>query len=122
MKISIRNLSKQYPGGKYALTGISLDIDSGMFGLLGPNGAGKTTLMRILVTLLNPNSGTVTVDGMDLQKNRKQIRQMMGYLPCQTSLIRERRCLPRARLARKRRSSRRRCRPRSRFCDGRQGG
>ena len=81
MQISIRNLSKQYPGGKYALNNIDLDIQSGMFGLLGPNGAGKTTLMRILVTLLNPSSGSVTVDGMDLQKNRKRIRQMMGYLP-----------------------------------------
>ena len=81
MQISIRNLSKQYPGGKYALNNIDLDIQSGMFGLLGPNGAGKTTLMRILVTLLNPSSGSVTVDGMDLQKHRKRIRQMMGYLP-----------------------------------------
>lgn len=81
MQISIRNLSKKYPGGKYALNNIDLDIISGMFGLLGPNGAGKTTLMRILVTLLNPSSGNVTVDGMDLQKNRKRIRQMMGYLP-----------------------------------------
>jgi ABC-type multidrug transport system ATPase subunit len=81
MQISIRNLSKQYPGGKYALNNIDLDIPGGMFGLLGPNGAGKTTLMRILVTLLNPSSGSVTVDGMDLQKNRKRIRQMMGYLP-----------------------------------------
>lgn len=81
MQISIRNLSKQYPGGKYALNNVDLDIESGMFGLLGPNGAGKTTLMRILVTLLNPSSGNVTVDGMDLQKYRKRIRQIMGYLP-----------------------------------------
>jgi ABC-2 type transport system ATP-binding protein len=81
MQISIHNLSKQYPGGKYALNSINLDIESGMFGLLGPNGAGKTTLMRILVTLLNPTSGTVTVDGMDLHKHRKKIRQMTGYLP-----------------------------------------
>jgi ABC-type multidrug transport system ATPase subunit len=81
MQISIRNLSKQYPGGKYALKDIDLDIESGMFGLLGPNGAGKTTLMRILVTLLNPSSGEVTVDGKDLQKHRKQIRKITGYLP-----------------------------------------
>lgn len=81
MQISIRNLSKQYPGGKYALNNIDLDIQNGMSGLLGPNGAGKTTLMRILVTLLSPSSGSVTVDGLDLQKKRKRIRQMMGYLP-----------------------------------------
>lgn len=81
MQISIRDLNKQYPGGKFALKNINLDISSGMFGLLGPNGAGKTTLMSILVTLLKPTSGTVTVNGLDLQKNRKQIRRLIGYLP-----------------------------------------
>ncbi len=81
MKISIRDLSKQYSGGKYALKNINLDIHSGMFGLLGPNGAGKTTLMSILVTLLKPSTGVVSVNGLDLQKNRKEIREMIGYLP-----------------------------------------
>jgi ABC-type multidrug transport system ATPase subunit len=52
-----------------------------MFGLLGPNGAGKTTLMRILVTLLKPSSGEVFIDGVDLQKHRKEIRNLVGYLP-----------------------------------------
>ena len=52
-----------------------------MFGLLGPNGAGKTTFMRILVTLMNPTSGDVTIDDYDLQKNRREIRKMLGYLP-----------------------------------------
>ncbi len=81
MQISVRNLSKQYPGGKFALKEVNLDIDSGMFGLLGPNGAGKTTLMRILVTLLSPSSGEITVDGLDLHKHRKDIRKITGYLP-----------------------------------------
>lgn len=81
MKISIKNLSKQYKGRTFALKDINLDIGNGVFGLLGPNGAGKTTLMRILVTLLKPTSGEVTIDGLDLQKDRKQIRQMTGYLP-----------------------------------------
>lgn len=81
MQISIQKLTKSYTRGTYALKDIDLEIGSGVFGLLGPNGAGKTTLMNILVTLLKPTSGEVTIDGLDLQKNRKQIRQMTGYLP-----------------------------------------
>jgi len=81
MKIHIQNLSKIYNGAKAALSDINLDIDNGLFGLLGPNGAGKTTLMRILVTLMKPTTGSVLVDELDLQKNRKAIRKMLGYLP-----------------------------------------
>jgi ABC-2 type transport system ATP-binding protein len=81
VKIEIRNLSKIYPNGNKAVDDISLTIESGMFGLLGPNGAGKSTLMRILVTLLEPTEGNVLVDGLDLTKHRKEIRNMLGYLP-----------------------------------------
>ncbi len=81
MQITIRGLNKQYSGGKYALRDVDLEIGNGLFGLLGPNGAGKTTLMRILVTLLRPSSGEVLVDGMDIHKQRKKIRKMIGYLP-----------------------------------------
>jgi len=56
--LKIRELTKTYPSGVQALKDISLDIPAGMFGLLGPNGAGKTTLMKILATLLEPDSGT----------------------------------------------------------------
>ena len=87
MLISIQKLSKKYPGGKYALRDVDLEIGSGMFGLLGPNGAGKTTLMRILATMLEPSSGEVTVDGLLLHKHRKQVRQMIGYLPQDFSIF-----------------------------------
>ena len=81
MKIQIQNLSKIYNGGKPAIDNINIEIESGLFGLLGPNGAGKTTLMRILVTLMKPSSGSVLINDLDLQKERKEIRSMIGYLP-----------------------------------------
>ena len=81
MRIEIRQLTKHYRGGKYALRNVDLEIGSGMFGLLGPNGAGKTTLMRILVTLLKPSSGQVLIDGLDLARERARIRSLIGYLP-----------------------------------------
>ncbi len=81
MEITIENLDKTYRNGNQALKDINLTIPNGMFGLLGPNGAGKSTLMRILVTLMRPSGGKVTIDGYDLRKNRKQIRKMLGYLP-----------------------------------------
>lgn len=81
MNISIQNLTKIYGKNANVLNDINLTINNGMFGLLGPNGAGKTTLMRILVTLLKPSSGTADVDGLDIFKNRKEIRSMLGYLP-----------------------------------------
>ncbi len=82
MKISIENLNKIYPNGNWALKDINLEIPNGMFGLLGPNGAGKSSLMRILVTLMKPTNGKVTInDHLDLQKNRREIRAMLGYLP-----------------------------------------
>jgi ABC-2 type transport system ATP-binding protein len=81
LNIEIRDLTIQYPGGKLALKGVSLDIGSGMFGLLGPNGAGKTSLIRILATLLKPTSGSIRIDGLDLETHRKQIRKQIGYLP-----------------------------------------
>jgi len=82
VKISIENLNKIYPNGNWALKDINLEIPNGMFGLLGPNGAGKSSLMRILVTLMKPTNGKVTInDHLDLQKNRREIRAMLGYLP-----------------------------------------
>ena len=64
--LSIRGLGKTYPGGVRALDQVNLEIGPGMFGLLGPNGAGKSTLMKILATLLVPDEGEVTFEGVNL--------------------------------------------------------
>jgi ABC-type multidrug transport system ATPase subunit len=79
--LEIRSLVKIYPGPVTALSGVDLDIPAGMFGLLGPNGAGKSTLMRILAGLLEPTSGTVTLDGHDVVKDPQWLRARLGYLP-----------------------------------------
>lgn len=81
MEIQIKQLEKKYSNGFKALKGVDLTITNGMFGLLGPNGAGKSTLMKILVTLQEASSGEVLINGKDLNKNRKEIRGMIGYLP-----------------------------------------
>ena len=79
--LSIHNLAKTYSGGVRALRGVSLEIAPGMFGLLGPNGAGKSTLMKILATLLDPDTGTASLDGLDLIANKDATRRLLGYLP-----------------------------------------
>ena len=81
MKLSIANLSKTYPNGVRALDDVSLEISNGMFGLLGPNGAGKSTLMRTLATLQEADSGTATLDGLDLLNQKDDVRKILGYLP-----------------------------------------
>jgi len=79
--LNITNLDKTYASGVQALKDVSLNIPSGMFGLLGPNGAGKTTLMKILSTLLDPDSGTAEMNGIDLIADKAATRKMLGYLP-----------------------------------------
>jgi len=79
--LNIKELTKTYASGIQALKGISLDVPAGMFGLLGPNGAGKTTLMKILATLLEPDSGTAEMNGVGLIIDKHGTRKMLGYLP-----------------------------------------
>ena len=79
--LQIRGLKKAYAGHIQALNGVDLEIPPGMFGLLGPNGAGKTTLMKILATLLEPDSGSIEMDGIDLIADKHGTRRMLGYLP-----------------------------------------
>ena len=76
--IQANNLVKKY-GEVIALDGLSLEVEQGtVFGLLGPNGAGKTTAVRVLTTLLSPDSGTAIVDGVDVLKDPVHAREIMG--------------------------------------------
>jgi ABC-2 type transport system ATP-binding protein len=81
MELRIDKLSKRYPGGIQALQDVSLQIPQGMFGLLGPNGAGKSTLMRTLATLQEADSGSASMDGINILKDTDQLRKVLGYLP-----------------------------------------
>lgn len=86
MRIEFQKISKEYKNGVWGIRDVDLTIEEGVFGLLGPNGAGKTTLMRIMATLLKPTSGTCLVNGKDILKNGREIRQILGYLPQELSL------------------------------------
>ena len=79
--IVVENLVKIYPRVK-AVDDVSFSIAPGeSFGLLGPNGAGKTTTIRILLTLIKPTSGSVSVFGINGSAHPEKIRQMSGYVP-----------------------------------------
>lgn len=78
MELVIDRLTKQFQN-KIAVDRVSLRLHSGVFGLLGTNGAGKTTLMRMLCGILQPTSGTITFDGMDVRE--EGYRAILGYLP-----------------------------------------
>ncbi len=80
-KLTISNLTKTYGNGVKALNDISLEINSGMFGLLGPNGAGKSSLMRTISTLQEADSGTIMLNDIDVEKEPRRLRQVLGYLP-----------------------------------------
>ena len=80
--ISIAKLSKTYATGFQALKAVDLEIRSGeIFALLGPNGAGKTTLINIVCGIVNPSTGTVTVDGHDIIADFRAARAMIGLVP-----------------------------------------
>jgi len=87
------HIIKTYQAGKStvtALTGISLMVEKGeIFGIIGPDGAGKTSLFRILTTLLLADSGSATIDGFDVIKDYKAIRNRIGYMPGRFSLYQD---------------------------------
>jgi ABC-2 type transport system ATP-binding protein len=80
--LSISGVSKTYATGFTALKEVNLDIQRGeIFALLGPNGAGKTTLISIVCGIVNRSSGTVTVDGHDINKDYRAARSLIGLVP-----------------------------------------
>jgi len=81
LALTITGLSKTYSNGVRALNNISLTIGNVMFGLLGPNGAGKSSLMRTIATLQDPDSGSIDLDGLDVLKQKNEVRKILGYLP-----------------------------------------
>ena len=78
MKLKIDRVSKQYKN-KIAVDRISMKLEKGVHGLLGANGAGKTTLMRMICGILQPTSGSISMDGMDVKT--EEYRNLLGYLP-----------------------------------------
>lgn len=91
--VSVQHITKTYGSKKETVTAlkdISFDVQPGeLFGIIGPDGAGKTSLFRILVTLLLPESGTAVVDGYDVVKDYKAIRNRVGYMPGRFSLYQD---------------------------------
>jgi ABC-type multidrug transport system ATPase subunit len=81
MELRIHDVSKTYPNGVQALQNVTLTVPVGMYGLLGPNGAGKSTLMRILATLQEADSGSVTLGDIDVLNQKDEVRKNLGYLP-----------------------------------------
>lgn len=87
--LSVNKINKTY-GKIQALKDLSFDVNKGeIYGIIGPDGAGKTTLFRILTTLLLADSGNAVVDGLDVIKDYKQIRNIIGYMPGKFSLYQD---------------------------------
>ncbi|MDT7042464.1 ATP-binding cassette domain-containing protein [Candidatus Nitronereus thalassa] len=86
--IEAKSLGKTY-GSVTAIHNLSLTINTGeIFGLLGPNGAGKSTTLRILITVLQPTTGTATVLGHDVAKEPDTVRSLIGYVPQERAIDR----------------------------------
>ncbi len=87
--VSVFDLHKQY-GRVDALRGLSFSVDEGeIYGIIGPDGAGKTSLFRILATLMLPDGGRATVDGLDVVRDYRELRRRIGYMPGRFSLYQD---------------------------------
>ncbi|WP_417199813.1 ABC transporter ATP-binding protein [Bizionia sp.] len=86
--IDIQQISKKYKGAdNYSVSNFDLTIaEKEIFGLLGPNGAGKTTLISILCSLIKPTSGSFSIAGLTYQKNKNQLKQIIGIVPQEYAL------------------------------------
>src|ERR1019366_2336733 len=86
--IEVRDLCKSF-GARQAVAGVTFSARDGQItGLLGPNGAGKTTSLRMLYTLMRPDSGTIEVDGIDAARAPMEVRRRLGVLPDARGLYR----------------------------------
>jgi ABC-2 type transport system ATP-binding protein len=89
--VILNNITKVYgKEKKVAVDNVSLSVNKGeVFGIIGPDGAGKTSIFRIVTTLLLPDGGTATVNGFDVVKDYKKIRNTVGYMPGKFSLYQD---------------------------------
>ncbi|HEU5290045.1 MAG TPA: ABC transporter ATP-binding protein [Cyclobacteriaceae bacterium] len=89
--VTLNNITKTYGKEKtVAVDNVSFTVNKGeLFGLIGPDGAGKSSIFRMLTTLLLPDGGTATVDGFDIVKDYKSIRNTVGYMPGKFSLYQD---------------------------------
>ena len=89
--VEVINITKYYGKEKtVAVDSVSFSVEKGeVFGLIGPDGAGKTSIFRMLTTLLLPDGGSATVDGFDIVKDYKAIRNTVGYMPGKFSLYQD---------------------------------
>lgn len=86
LAIKAKGLTKVF-GSRTALRGIDLEVESGQsLVIFGPNGAGKTTLIKILATIMNPSSGTILIEGLDLKNHAEEARRRIGIVSHQTFL------------------------------------
>jgi ABC-2 type transport system ATP-binding protein len=89
--VSCESLTKSYgKEKKVAVDGVTFSVSKGeLFGLIGPDGAGKTSIFRMLTTLLLPDGGSAQVNGFNIEKDYKQIRNTVGYMPGKFSLYQD---------------------------------
>lgn len=89
--VVLENVTKTYNKGQtLAVDSVSFSVEKGeLFGLIGPDGAGKSSIFRILTTLLLPDGGSASVNGLDVVKDYKAIRQTVGYMPGKFSLYQD---------------------------------
>ncbi|MEM8908535.1 MAG: ABC transporter ATP-binding protein [Bacteroidota bacterium] len=87
--IEVEQIHKSF-GSIKAVINADFSVEKGaLFGLIGPDGAGKTTLFRILTTLLIPDQGKATIEGLDSVRDYRKIRRMIGYMPGKFSLYQD---------------------------------